>query len=203
MSYKFLVILLCWWPFSRQYGQSGEYVFSHLDFAGGLANNHVTSIYKDGRGFMWYGTVAGLNRYDGYQFRTYRHDARDPNSIMDNYIEQIFEGPAGKLWVESRAGRFNIYDFATDRFDRDYPGYLRGLGLPESWLLNIVRGKEDFWFVYRDSGVYHLLPDGRVIPFKYRANDNPSISYSPVCSAKVDGDGNCWVIHRNGSLKQA
>ena len=61
-------------------------------------------------------TVSGLNRYDGYQFRQLRHDPRDAWSIVDNYIEQIFEGPGKRMWVESRTGRFNIYDFDHDRF---------------------------------------------------------------------------------------
>ncbi|HWK05849.1 MAG TPA: two-component regulator propeller domain-containing protein [Puia sp.] len=202
MRCKILVILLCWWPFCRQYGQSGEYVFSHLDFTGGLSNNHITSIYKDKRGFMWFGTIAGLNRYDGYQFRTFRYDPRDTNSIADNYIEQIFEGPGGKLWVESRAGRFNIYDFAADRFSRNYPAYLNGIGLPSSWLLNIVRDKEDYWFIYRDSGVYHLMPDGKIISFRNNPADAHSISSSTICGARTDGGGNCWIIHQNGLLEK-
>src|SRR5258708_2927258 len=98
----------------QHYAQTNDYVFSRLDFTNGLANNHVTSIYKDSRGFMWFGTVAGLNRYDGYQFRLFRHDQRDTGSIVDNYIEQMFEGPGGRLWVEIRAGQFNIFDFSKE-----------------------------------------------------------------------------------------
>jgi len=82
------------------FGQPQAYLFSHVSVTAGLANDHITSIYKGVRGFMWFGTVSGLNRYDGYQFRQYRHDPRDHSSIADNYIEQIFEGPGGKMWVE-------------------------------------------------------------------------------------------------------
>ncbi len=83
---------------------------------------------------MWFGTVSGLNRYDGYQFRQYRHDLRDRWSIGDNYIEQIFEGPGGKTWVESRTGRFAIYDYDLDRWDVNYGEYLMKLGLRSfSW----------------------------------------------------------------------
>jgi ligand-binding sensor domain-containing protein len=115
-----LLALFFFFSLTRTSGQSAEYQFSHLDFTNGLSNNRITCIYKDVRGFMWFGTVSGLNRYDGYQFRIFKHDQKNPFSIADNYIEQIFEGPKGQMWVESRAGRFSIYDRARDRFDPDY-----------------------------------------------------------------------------------
>src|ERR1700722_5692504 len=136
-SKEILLILFCCLAYTTQYGQSNNYVFSHLDFGNGLSNNHVTSIYKDAKGFMWFGTMSGLNRYDGYQFKVYKHDSKDPNSISDNYIEQIFEGPDRQIWAEVREGGFNIYDVEHDRFDQDYGAWLRKLSLPEYKLLNI------------------------------------------------------------------
>ena len=58
---------------------------------------------------MWFGTMSGLNRYDGYKFRIFRHDLRDSTSLIDDYISRIMEGPDGKLWVETRNG-LNIFD---------------------------------------------------------------------------------------------
>ncbi|HEV2354032.1 MAG TPA: two-component regulator propeller domain-containing protein, partial [Puia sp.] len=154
---------------SRLLAQSTEYQFSTLNFSNGLSNNHITCLYKDPHGFMWFGTMSGLDRYDGYEFKVFRHDRHDPYSIGDNYIEQIFEGPEGKMWVQSRSSRFNIYDLATDRFDQDYAGYLRKHSLPEFWLLAINHSATGYWFVYRDSGIFHLAVDGSV--FGVRQND--------------------------------
>jgi signal transduction histidine kinase/ligand-binding sensor domain-containing protein/DNA-binding response OmpR family regulator len=197
-----LLILLCWTPFGRQYAQSNDYAFSHLDVAGGLSNNHITCIYKDARGYMWFGTASGLDRWDGYQFKVYKHDARDTNSLSDNYIEQMFQGPDGKLWIESRAGRFNIYDLTTDKFSRNYLDYLRSLSLPDSWLLKILIWKGDYWFIYKDKGIYHRQQDGRIIPFQAIDGDIHSISPAPICSAQVDVDGNCWVVHEDGRMEK-
>ena len=149
---KTLVLLYCSLLFLRGFSQPEDYIFAHVDVTSGLSNNHITAIFKDTRGFMWFGTEAGLNRYDGYQFRVFKHDARDPHSIIDNYIEQIFEGPGGRMWVESRKRRFNLYDPNLDRFDQDYGAYLRGLGLPDYELLTIASSAKGYWFVYRDSG---------------------------------------------------
>ncbi|HXB94903.1 MAG TPA: two-component regulator propeller domain-containing protein [Puia sp.] len=181
--------------------QPEEYLFSHVDVTFGLSNNHVTGIYKDARGFMWFGTVSGLNRYDGYQTRVFKHDPRDPHSIADNYIEQIFEGPGGKMWVESRKGRYNIYDVCQDRFDVDFGGYLRGLGLPIYELLTIAPSRSGYWFIYRDSGLFHYMPDGKIAAFRPGSRAD-GLSNLPVVTAREDGNGNCWVVHENGLIEE-
>jgi signal transduction histidine kinase/ligand-binding sensor domain-containing protein/AraC-like DNA-binding protein/AmiR/NasT family two-component response regulator len=177
--------------------QPEEYLFSHVDVTYGLSNNHITSIYKDARGFMWFGTVSGLNRYDGYQTRIFKHDPQDPHSIADNYIEQIFEGPGGKMWVESRKRRYNIYDACLDRFEGDFTSYLKKLGLPVYELLTITPSKSGYWFIYRDSGIYHYLPDGKIVAFR-----PADLSGLTVAAAQEDGEGNCWVVHENGLLEE-
>ncbi|HTR29785.1 MAG TPA: two-component regulator propeller domain-containing protein [Puia sp.] len=196
-----LMLVLCF-VLPRLSAQSPEYQFSTLNFSNGLSNNHITSLYKDPRGFMWFGTMSGLDRYDGYEFKVFRHDQHDPHSIGDNYIEQIFEGPEGKMWVQSRSSRFNIYDLATERFDRDYAGYLRRHGLPEFWLLGITHSATGFWFVYRDSGIYHLNADGRVFAVRPDSTRPGCLSTAPVSDVKEDHAGNCWVFHQNGLLEK-
>ncbi|HXD76974.1 MAG TPA: two-component regulator propeller domain-containing protein [Puia sp.] len=196
------MILLLGPAFSRLPAQSPEYQFSTLNFANGLSNNHITSLYKDKRGFMWFGTMSGLDRYDGYEFRIFRHDQRDPYSIGDNYIEQIFEGPDGKMWVQSRSSRFNIYDLATDRFDQDYAGYLRKHSLPEFWLLGISKSKTGYWFVYRDSGIFHMDLTGKLLAVRQNGKDPAALSPAMISDAREDQDGNCWVVHQNGLIEK-
>ena len=197
-----VLILVLSFPLSRLHAQSTEYQFSTLNFSNGLSNNHITSLYKDPRGFMWFGTMSGLDRFDGYEFKIFRHDQRDPHSIGDNYIEQIFEGPEGKMWVQSRSSRFNIYDLATDQFDRDYAGYLRRHSLPEFWLLGIIRGTSGYWFVYRDSGIYHMNFDGSVFGIHQDSARPGCLSIASISDAKEDRQGNCWVFHQNGLLEK-
>jgi signal transduction histidine kinase/ligand-binding sensor domain-containing protein len=199
---KIMLIFLLGIAVTRLSGQSNEYQFSHLDFTNGLSNNHITSLYKDARGFMWFGTMAGLNRYDGYEFKVFRHDQKDPHSIGDNYIEQIFEGPEGKMWVQSRSSRFNIYDLATDQFDRDYGAYLRKRSLPEFWLLGITRGAKGYWFIYRDSGLFHYGLDGKIIHTPQDSTRAGCLSTALISDAREDRFGNCWVVHQNGLLEK-
>ena len=195
-----LVIFCC--AMIRQYGQSNDYQFSHLDCAQGLSNNHVTCLYKDKRGFMWFGTVSGLNRYDGYQFRIFKHDSKDPHSIGDNYIDQIFDGPEGKMWVGLPAGGFSIYDIAHDRFDQDYTAWLRRWSLPEYMLLKIIPSRPGCWFVYRDNGLFHYGADGQIQAVRPDPFKPGSLDPSLVADAREDSEGNCWVIHQNGLLEK-
>jgi ligand-binding sensor domain-containing protein len=102
--------------------QNNQFQFSHLDINSGLSHNQVNSIFKDKMGFMWFGTASGLNKYDGYKFKVFKHSVSDTTSLDDDYIINTSEGPGKKLWVQTRNG-FNIYDPATERFSHDVRGY--------------------------------------------------------------------------------
>src|ERR1700722_15136552 len=110
-----LVLFLISCGFYTSLAQSNKYQFSHLDITNGLSRNQVNCIYKDSKGFMWFGTMAGLNRYDGYTFKVFKHIANNKSSINDDYIQSIYEGPNQNLWITTRNGPC-IYNLATEQF---------------------------------------------------------------------------------------
>ena len=69
----------------------------------------------DARGFIWFGTQDGLNRYDGYTFKVYRHSPSDSTTISDNYITALYEDPGGVLWIGTQNG-LNRFDGTTESF---------------------------------------------------------------------------------------
>ena len=73
--------------------QPTPYHFAHLDFNQGLSNNQINCIYKGKKGFMWFGTMSGLNRFDGYTFKSFRHSIQDTTSLIDDFISKIVAGP--------------------------------------------------------------------------------------------------------------
>jgi signal transduction histidine kinase/streptogramin lyase len=81
----------------------------------GLSQGFVPSIIQDKRGFIWFATKDGLNKYDGYTFTIYRHEPENPLSISDNYIHEIFEDSRGLLWVNTLVG-LDIFDPQTEEF---------------------------------------------------------------------------------------
>lgn len=76
----------------------------YLGIEHGLSNNYVTHIYQDRMGFMWFGTFDGLNRYDGYEFKIYRHRPGQKTSLPDNRITGIIEDTTGRTWVATKIG---------------------------------------------------------------------------------------------------
>jgi signal transduction histidine kinase/ligand-binding sensor domain-containing protein/DNA-binding response OmpR family regulator len=113
---KFLVTgVLCPIHVLLLFAQPGDLQFKHLTVEDGLANNCVISIVQDNLGFMWFGTSDGLNRYDGYTFKSFTHDAGDTNSISDNFICTLFQDTTGLLWVGTNDG-LNTYDPLREKF---------------------------------------------------------------------------------------
>jgi len=92
--------------------------FEHISVEQGLSQSSVSCIIQDTRGFLWFGTDDGLNRYDGYNFVVYRHDPADPFSLGDNRILSLFEDQNGVLWVGTAGGGLNRYDRDKNRFVR-------------------------------------------------------------------------------------
>jgi signal transduction histidine kinase/CheY-like chemotaxis protein/ligand-binding sensor domain-containing protein len=82
----------------------------------GLSQGYVPCIIQDSRGYMWFATKDGLNKYDGYKFTVYRHDATDSTTISDNYIENVFEDSRGLLWIKTIGLALDIYNPQTETF---------------------------------------------------------------------------------------
>ena len=131
-----------------------EYSFTHFSTGNGMVSNIVNTIAQDKHGFMWFGTMSGLNRYDGYVIKTFHHSIKDSTSLSDDYISKIVGGPFKKLWIQLSTG-FNIYDPVTEKFERRADKFLQQLGLPGAGLSDIVQAGTGYWFVFPDSGLYY------------------------------------------------
>ena len=111
----FLTILpLCWYLAAR--AQPATLRFDHLGTESGLSQSNITCIVQDSRGFMWFGTRDGLNRYDGYEFTVYKNNPNDPKSLSNNFITGITLDRNGDLWIATWGGGINRYDRTKDRF---------------------------------------------------------------------------------------
>lgn len=93
-------------------------VFSRLTVQDGLPQDQVNVIGQDGLGFLWFGTDAGLARYDGYRFRIYQNDLEDPTTISSNSILALATDDQGRLWIGTNGGGLNVYDPRIDKLRR-------------------------------------------------------------------------------------
>lgn len=171
--------------------------FAHLDINQGLTNNQINCIYKGKKGFMWFGTISGLNRFDGYTCKTFRHVIQDTSSISDDYIIKITAGPFDKLWVLTSLG-FNLYDPATECFDRHADKYLQQLGLPAYGLTDIVPAHKGYLFVYRDEGVFYYEENKPVVPLIDTGNREVKV----IADVKTDSKNNIHILYCHGLIEQ-
>ena len=95
---------------------SQRIVFENLTVDDGLSQNSVLAIVQDSRGFMWYGTQHGLNKYNSRSFKIYSNDPADPSSISSDYVTALLVDAQQVLWVGTRSG-LNRYNPETDNFE--------------------------------------------------------------------------------------
>jgi len=182
------------------FAQSSHYNFSKLNTSTGLSHNQVKAILKDHDGFLWFGTMSGLNRYDGYSCRVFRKNQRDSTSLPDNNIAALYELPDGKMWVSTMGGAC-IYDPGTEKFNVDPGNYLQSLGLPAGSIRNIIKGNNGrYWFLYHEMGLYLYAATAKSAkPLKLPPPSDPS---KKITFAKETKDGKLWLIYQNGFLQQ-
>lgn len=157
--FKKLLIPLCLLVLCHARAQQPAYPFTSLNIHHGLSNNQVNCIYKDDRGFLWFGTLGGLNRYDGTNFRVFRHIFSDSLSLSDDYIVSLFPAPDRRMYIRTRNGD-NLYDPRSEQFMQAGP-WLKSKGLPEAGMTAMVLTGDTCWAAYADSGLYRLLPQGK------------------------------------------
>ena len=79
--------------------QKNKITFDHISVEQGLSQVTVNCMLQDRKGFMWFGTEDGLNRYDGYSFKVYRHDTEDYKSLGSSSIKALHEDRTGMIWI--------------------------------------------------------------------------------------------------------
>ncbi len=122
--------------------------FKHLGIDQGLSQSMITAICQDYKGFMWFGTRDGLNRYDGYDFKIYKADNYQKDALTDNHITSIYEDNRQQLWIGTLHGGLLVYSRAKDSFIRinsqAFP--------PEARYVSTITGHGDRIFISFLSG---------------------------------------------------
>lgn len=126
-EWMFIPILVILYGFLYPMADRQPIKFEHLSLKDGLSQSTVHTIIQDHQGFIWFGTEDGLNRYDGNEFRIFRHDTEDNSSLSSNKIQVLYEDRHGILWVGTDRG-LNRFNRESEVFFR----YEKKTGNPES-----------------------------------------------------------------------
>lgn len=183
--------------------QDEEYRFSRINVNHGLSHNQVKTIFRDERGFVWIGTISGLNRYDGYTFRTFIHEPGDSTSLISSDVNKVFEGPDGKLWIHTWSG-INVYNPLTESFDRNANRILRSHSIPDGFINDIKKDiKGNYWFIHQSEGLFRYTPSKKeTVAIAHDPDDTTRIATNRISSWCQDQRGNIWLIHSNGILER-
>ena len=95
---------------------SSDYFIEYITAEQGLSQNEVTTILQDSKGFMWFATRGGINRYDGYNFVHFKSGANQPGSLTSPSVEALFEDSQGNFWIGTKSGGLNFYDYKKEQF---------------------------------------------------------------------------------------
>lgn len=95
--------------------RSQSLYFDRIDIKDGLSQNTVNEIIQDSRGFIWFATKDGLNRYDGSHFKVFRHLPYGRSGLGNNTIRCLVEDADNNIWVGTNSGLY-VYDTEYDRF---------------------------------------------------------------------------------------
>ena len=98
------------------YSQKSDYKVTEYNSMQGLSQSVVLCVLQDSKGFIWAGTQDGLNKFDGYNFKVYKHNQLDSNSIANNSIWNIFEDSHKNLWIGTYGGGLDYYNYEKDVF---------------------------------------------------------------------------------------
>lgn len=178
--------------------------FNHITLEQGLSQTSVFSILQDHKGFMWFGTQDGLNKYDGYKFKVYQPNPENPDSINSNYITCMCEDKNGVLWIGTNSNGLNRFNRRQESFTH----YRHIADNPASLSSDFIRDVcEDhlgvLWIGTADNGLNQLDKQKQVfIRYPYRENDPAGLSGSSVGVIYEDRAGVLWVGTLGGGLNR-
>ena len=148
-----------------------------------------TAIIQDQAGFLWAGSEAGLARWDGYRFRLYLSDSKQPDGLPDHNILALQRDSAGRLLVGTVTGGLARYDPASDRF---LPLPLPTNTGPATCVWSI--GGDGGTWVGTSTGLFHLDSQGQVVRlFRHDAAQPDSLPQNKIQTVLRDRNGVVWV----------
>jgi ligand-binding sensor domain-containing protein/signal transduction histidine kinase/DNA-binding response OmpR family regulator len=166
--------------------QAQSYYFKNYQVNNGISSNTITCILQDRKGFMWYGTRNGLNRFDGHFFKIFRNNSSDPTSLGSNSILSLFEDRSEKLWVGTYKG-ISIFDPKTESFSY-FPT------IPQGEIRSIKGDNRGNTWIIAD----HVL-------YRYNSRSNKVSSYlfpnALTTNISISSSGAVWIATNTGYIK--
>jgi len=189
-----LLLMLLWFSGTLgTYAQLQYSKFNHLTVNEGLSSNRIRCIYKDSKNYLWMGTDVGLDNFDSYQVKKYRHIDNFPGSISSDILTCIYEDNEKNLWFGTYDG-LNLYIPTSDNFKVFKKNSVNNNSLNSNCITGIVEDKNGkIWVVTDGSCLNRWVPENQsFVRYPFEAQRH-GLSVRPSRMAAIDSKGNIWV----------
>lgn len=175
----------------NSFAQISDSRFKHISNEQGLSNSTINCIFQDSRGFMWFGTRDGLNRYDGSKVIIYKNSPADKSSITDGFINCIYEDADHKLWIGTNYN-LNRFDPVTNKFSAS--------GFKNTTVTAVIaQDNNHLWVGTQGNGISLLdTRTGKAVHFGHDKAINSKLNCDTVNTLYKDKKGMLWVGTRHG-----
>lgn len=174
--------------------------FEHMGSEEGLSQNTGFSILFDSKGFMWIGTMNGLNRYDGYEFKIFRSSPENPTNFTNNRVIKLWEDRRGFIWLETYDGYYHFFNPETEMFS-SIPFY-EGNEIRDGAMHIFLQYSDDKIFLGSSvSGLFYLEYDPSVNTYNVRHflnNTKNPITDNNIRFIYSDSSDNLWIGTKKG-----
>lgn len=177
-----------------------NFQFEYITMKDGLSQSSINCILQDSVGFLWFGTQDGLNRYDGYEFKIFKNQPFEGNSLSNNWIQTMVETEPGILWIGTWGEGLNRFDTFKNQVTR----YRFTPGNPNGLRHNNIQAlckdtPNVLWIGARDGGLSRLdLETNTFTHYTHNPDDPYSLSHNEVTTIYKDADGALWVGSAKG-----
>jgi ligand-binding sensor domain-containing protein/DNA-binding CsgD family transcriptional regulator len=180
-------------------GYSGDPGFQNISIEDGLSQNTISCILQDRNRFMWFGSEEGLNRYDGYSFKIYRHNQRRDDGLSHDRVSCLVEDRDGSFWIGTLGGGLDHFDPDQERFTHYRHDARDGNSLSNDSIRAILPDGKGLLWIGTDNGLNRF--DRKKGTFTRILHSQESIGIDSPCIINClhqDQAGVLWIGTRNG-----
>ena len=172
----------------------------------GLPGAQVNKLLQDKSGYMWVGTINGLARFDGYEFKRLYNNPNDPASIQGMIVWSLFEDRSGNIWIGASPEFLNKYDPVSRTFRQyefkslvDHPANME-IGIDcmcQNKKGRIYLGVTSVWYSLSQGLLYLDENEDKIKKF----TPPDSLALQNVYRCISDNSGNVWLLSYSGIFK--
>ncbi|WP_455787156.1 two-component regulator propeller domain-containing protein [Parabacteroides goldsteinii] len=176
------------------YAEKTNYLYSfNSDLNEGISQLSVMTIYQDSRGYLWFATKNGLNRFNGKEYKIYHREDGNEQSLSNNSVTSITEDQEGYLWVGTNNG-LNRIDLNTNEIKRYN---LETNGLVANSISTVYTDRSGCLWVGTWEGLNRYNREGD--HFEYIPIEDDT-ERAMIVTLLEDSSGRFWIGTRNKGL---